>query len=183
MARAPKKAPPAKKGKAEAARRPAESKPKRKMGRPTSYTEEIAEKICILLAEGDSLLEICAAPDIPDYSTVMRWVITRDDFYKIYARAREAQPEAFLDRSLGDLRAAKTKDEIMAEARRLEALIRLAEKLAPKKYGNRLELAGSVEMKMTDDELESRAAELIRKAGARIAADGNGAAKEEEAAI
>ncbi|TIP12333.1 MAG: terminase small subunit protein, partial [Mesorhizobium sp.] len=36
------------------------------MARPTSFTQEIADRICEQLADGKSLRSICLADDMPD---------------------------------------------------------------------------------------------------------------------
>lgn len=63
-----------------------------KLGRPSSYTDEIAQAICDALttAEG-GLEEVCAKGGMPHASTVYRWLNDpeRDDFRELYTRARE----------------------------------------------------------------------------------------------
>jgi len=41
-----------------------------KLGRPTSYNDKMAEKICSLIAEGSSLRSICKRNEMPDKATV-----------------------------------------------------------------------------------------------------------------
>lgn len=60
------------------------------MGRPSSYTPEIAAEICERLAGGESLLEICEDDGYPGESTVRAWALEdREGFSAKYARARE----------------------------------------------------------------------------------------------
>ncbi len=42
------------------------------MGRPTTFTDELFDQICDRLANGEVLKQICADPDMPDRSTVLR---------------------------------------------------------------------------------------------------------------
>jgi len=42
-------------------------------GRPSLYSEEMAERICEGLREGMSLVKICSADNMPGRATVMRW--------------------------------------------------------------------------------------------------------------
>ena len=59
-------------------------------GRPSKYTEEIAEEICAKLASGTSLRDICQSEDMPEERTVRGWAM--DDvcgFFPRYARARD----------------------------------------------------------------------------------------------
>lgn len=72
------------------------------MGRPSAYTKEIGDKICESLAKGKSLNSICKAPDMPDDSTVYRWLLSTqnpdlDHFRDNYALAREIQYQRMAD--------------------------------------------------------------------------------------
>jgi hypothetical protein len=60
------------------------------MARPSSYTPEIGNLICELMAEGKGLRQVCEAEHMPSRNTVMRWVEANDVFRGQYARAREA---------------------------------------------------------------------------------------------
>ena len=59
-------------------------------GRPTEYSEGLAQKICAELAEGRSLRDVCSSDDMPGETTVRRWALEdREGFSAHYARARE----------------------------------------------------------------------------------------------
>jgi hypothetical protein len=69
--------------------------------RPTEYSADIAAAICVDLAEGRSLREICAAPDMPSPGTVRGWAAAdAGGFAAQYARAREALAEHLADEIL-----------------------------------------------------------------------------------
>jgi hypothetical protein len=77
------------------------------MGRPSSYTPELADEIakrCVM----KSLNAVCKADDMPAASTVYAWLIEHKEFSDKYARAREAR--AF--------RRAESVDGLMAKVRR-----------------------------------------------------------------
>lgn len=77
------------------------SKPKKVNGRPRIYTAKLAKVICQRLSKGESLRRICLDDDMPDASTVHRWVLEDEQgFYKQYARAREIQAENMFDEIL-----------------------------------------------------------------------------------
>ena len=61
-----------------------------KIGRPTKYSPEWAEGFCELLAQGQSVRQICSQPGQPDKSQVYRWLDENGDFRDQYARARGA---------------------------------------------------------------------------------------------
>lgn len=68
-----------------------------------AYSREIADEICAALAEGRTLREVCRTrragdPSFPAAPTVRWWVVNDNDgFAERYARAREAQAEAWSD--------------------------------------------------------------------------------------
>lgn len=43
---------------------------KRKLGRPTDYTKDMADKICEKIANGRSLRSICAEDGVPPMKTI-----------------------------------------------------------------------------------------------------------------
>lgn len=58
-------------------------------GQPTKRTPELIQEICLDMACGDSLLVVCQRPDMPGYSTVMRWCQNDDTLLETFDRARE----------------------------------------------------------------------------------------------
>jgi hypothetical protein len=122
-------------------------------GRPSEYTDEIADAISLRIADGESLRLICKDPRMPDRSTVFRWLASKREFRDQYARAREAQADILFDEILeiadntnGDVIEVKQADgSTMVRANhanvhraRLQVDARkwVASKLAPKKYGD-----------------------------------------------
>lgn len=71
-----------------------------KMGRPSIYTPELAEKICELIRDGVSERKICGMPGMPGWTTLNRWKLENPDFRNQSARAREASAEKFNDELL-----------------------------------------------------------------------------------
>lgn len=70
------------------------------MGRPSSYTPEIADEILHRLCDGESLRAITKDAHIPCFQTVYRWILDDDadhDFRERYARAREIQAANYAD--------------------------------------------------------------------------------------
>lgn len=64
-------------------------KSSRPVGRPTSYTPEIGERICAMIADGYSLEFVCYQRGLPCSDTVRQWKAKHPEFAAIYARARE----------------------------------------------------------------------------------------------
>ena len=45
----------------------------RRTGRPSKFTEKLAEEICRRLAEGEPFVKICRDDHMPNFSTIWRW--------------------------------------------------------------------------------------------------------------
>lgn len=121
-------------------------------GRPSSYTEQMANYICIRLAEGESLNKMCRDEDMPDKATVFRWLASNADFCDRYARARELQAETQFDQLIdivdqppelsyvtdkhGELVEVKFDSAYVAWMKlRVDTRKWTAARMAPKKYG------------------------------------------------
>jgi len=72
---------------------------KKKPGRPTIFTQRLADIICEWIALGQSLKKLCRQKKMPNNSTVMRWLANEEyaEFRDQYARAREAQADSMAD--------------------------------------------------------------------------------------
>ena len=55
---------------------------KRKTGRPTKYTKQLADKICELLSEGKSERKICKMPGMPARRTLLSWKEDNPEFLR-----------------------------------------------------------------------------------------------------
>lgn len=106
------------------------------MGAPSTFTEELAETICDLLGEGRSLRSICADEGMPAKFTVQRWLAANESFRAQYARARELQAEHFADEIIEIV---DTETDAAVARVRMDARKWAASKLAPKKYGDKIQ--------------------------------------------
>lgn len=131
------------------------------MGNTSTFTQDTADTICALLAEGQSLREICRADGMPSKTSVMRWLHAQPAFRDQYARAKtigiEAIAEDILDiadDATNDWMERKSAEDVNigwqfnGEAARrsqirIDARKWLLSKLAPKKYGDKVELEHS----------------------------------------
>ncbi len=113
-------------------------------GRPTAYNPEIEAEILQRLAAGESLRTICKAEHLPTDTTVRNWAIEdRAGFSSRYAHARNVGLDALAEETLEIAR----DDKIDPAGRRviLDTHKWFLSKMAPKRYGDRLELAGDKE--------------------------------------
>ena len=102
-------------------------------------------QIIARMCEGESLRAICRTAGFPTASAVIHWIGEDEGFAAQYARAREAQADALFDDLAEVAEAALTAESaVEVAARRLivdTTKWRLS-KIVPKKYGDKLELAG-----------------------------------------
>jgi hypothetical protein len=111
------------------------------LGRPSTFTQEIADEICERIIEGESLRRICAEDRMPNRSTILRWLDENDDFAAKYARAREFQGD-YMDDLILDAAAETDSENAPAQRVKIDAYKWRASKLKPKKYGDK-QLLGS----------------------------------------
>lgn len=75
---------------------------KKKMGAPTKYTQEMADRICKLISTNpDGLPTIIRNnPDLPDRQCIYNWLQEHRDFFDNYMRAKEQQAHLLADEVL-----------------------------------------------------------------------------------
>ena len=110
------------------------------MARPTKYIDSLADEICDRLSNGESLVAICKAPNMPNPSTVYRWLNANDSFCDMYARAREEQAETLADEIIA---ISDSCDDAQLGRLRVDARKWVAAKLKPRKYGDKVDLSSS----------------------------------------
>lgn len=137
-----------------------------KPGRPSAFTPDLATTICERIAAGESLRQMCETDaKMPHRDTVHAWLLEVGDpakkaFSDQYARARELQADTLFDQCLtiaddaksdyrevdsdGDGPAIQVVDhEHISRSRlRVDTRFKIAGKLAPKKYGDRVAVTG-----------------------------------------
>jgi hypothetical protein len=141
------------------------AKQKKKAGRPPIYGQETRDKICALLAEGLSLRSICRQDGMPAIALVLTWLRDEPAFLIQYTRAREAQADALAEDILEIADDGRNDwmeredpenpgynfngEHIQRSKLRVDARKWLASKMAPKKYGEKVETAhtGAVEVR------------------------------------
>jgi hypothetical protein len=67
------------------------------MGRPSKFSEKLFTDICVQIANGKGLVEICRAEGMPHRATVLRWLAGSEDLQKLYAQAHEQQADFYAD--------------------------------------------------------------------------------------
>jgi len=116
---------------------------KKPVGRPSDYNPENAILICEKIAAGMSLRDICSLENMPDKSTVFRWLYLSSEFKDLYACAREAQSEVYAQDMTDLADNCHLSPEAINKAKlQIDTRKWIASKLKPKKYGDNLTVKG-----------------------------------------
>lgn len=86
---------------------------------------------------------ICEAEEMPNRSTVIRWMAADDEFASKCARAREMQAD-LMDDLILETADASTPETAASDRVKISAYQWRASKLQPKKYGDKLDVNGSM---------------------------------------
>jgi hypothetical protein len=130
------------------------------MGRPSKFSDKLADKICERIADGESLRAICADKNVPGKRTVMTWLSRNENFRHQYAQAREEQADFYADEiiEIADNEADTNRARVRIDARKWKA-----SKMAPKKYGDYQRVHAKLEHDfsgLSDEELDRELAEF-----------------------
>ena len=127
------------------------------LGRPSTYTPELADLLCSYIAEGKSLRTICKIEDMPSMPTIFSWIRLYPEFLKQYEKAKEDQADAMVEEMLdiaddgtndwmenldkdGSVIGYKVNGEHVQRSRlRLDTRKWIASKLKAKKYGEKIQ--------------------------------------------
>lgn len=140
------------------------------MGRPSSYTPEIGSILCERIATGESLRAVCREEGMPSYTSVMRWARDNDEFREHYIRAREDQAHSDAD-EITDVRNMVLAGLLDPGAAKvvIDAMKWSAGKRAPKVYGDRIAIDGTLDLtSLPEAELNARIAAAAVAAGVRV---------------
>lgn len=137
-----------------------------KMGRPTLWTQELADEICGRIMLGEPVRQICLLEHMPCEASVYMWLARYRDFMEQYTRARRVQAERMADELLeiaddgrndwierensrtGEVYVVLNPEAAMRSKLRIDARRWLMGKYKPKKYGD---YAGRPENKKDSD--------------------------------
>ena len=146
---------------------------KRKQGRQSTYRKELGDEIVVRLASGQSLHSICKLEHMPHISTIYDWIRKEASFAEHYGRAREQAAHTLFDQMIDiaddtsrDLLAdGSANNGAIARARlQIETRARVAGKLAPKVYGERIEqLNQTVNIDSRSIVIEGRALDVAQR--------------------
>lgn len=165
------------------------------MGRPSTFSQAIADAICERIATGEPLTVICRSEGMPRWRTVYDWLDAHDQFSADFARARQIGFDAIAEEALGiantpceGIDVEEDADGTVVKRRRADALghrklqvetrLKLLAKWDPKRYGERVatELSGpnGGPIELSETERSARVAGLLALAQHRAAHDPDG---------
>lgn len=150
-----------------------------KVGRPSDYTDELAEIICLRLAEGESLRSVCSDDGMPSKQAVLRWLARNEEFRAQYVRAKEEGAEAIaeelfdiaddgsndwmekLDKEGNAVGYQLNGEHVQRSKLRIDTRKWYLSKIMPKKYGDRIQHDQRITITdITDEELDRKITEL-----------------------
>lgn len=127
-----------------------------KIGRPTTYTQELADTICAELALGKPLRTVCLIDGMPQAPTIFKWIREIEEFAKQYARAKEEATDAMAEEILaisdetdegqvitekGDGTTEIKREDMLGHRKlRIETRKWLMAKMKPKRYGDKMDM-------------------------------------------
>lgn len=139
--------------KPESSKAPPKKTPK-KNGRPSKYTDKLADRICQMIAQGQSVRSICAKKDMISMQTFFRWLRENDKFREQYARACEERSymhaediieiadnatNDYMEKLEGDGYIFNS-ENVQRSRLRIDTRKWLMSKLNPKVYGDKLDM-------------------------------------------
>lgn len=130
------------------------------------YSDEVAEEICLRLAEGEHLCEICNEENMPSRVTVFQWTRNKPEFAAKYRQARLDKVETWMDEIItiaddgrndwmekkkrnGEIEVVFDKENYGRSRLRIETRLRLAGKIASHLYGERLQTDVNIQNRTT----------------------------------
>jgi len=140
-------------------------------GRPSKYSQAIAEEMVQRLSEGEPLRQICRDAHMPEWRTVYDWMYRNENLSAAIAHARELGQDAIAEDIMREI--SEDPERILSEGggridsgyvqlikARAEIKLKLLAKWNPKKYGDRTVLAGDAQMPVV---VQSEATEELKE--------------------
>lgn len=155
----------------------------------TPWTQECEDEILERIARGQSVAKICEDDWLPSERAVYKKLDSNPDFVQRYLRARERQADRIFEECLviadsqeGDVIKVDGKDmpnhDYISRAKlRIDTRMRMAGKLRPKVYGDKIAIGGADDLPPV--RVESSAADILGPRLDAIASRTVGAAKPE----
>lgn len=104
--------------------------------RSDDFNEEVFSQILHRMENGEAVTAICRDQSLPEYSVFASWVNSSPERFHRYARARQIQADYYADETV---EIADNETNMIRARNRMDARRWFASKVAPKKYGDRIQ--------------------------------------------
>lgn len=106
----------------------------------TTFTKEIGDQFCALVADGKSMRSICTEEPFPSRVTIFQWMREQPEFAAQYDKARREGAHAMID----DVMEISDDPTLDPNDKRIRVDTRkwIAARVLPKAYGDKLALSG-----------------------------------------
>lgn len=134
---------------------------KHPVGRPSKYSQELADDVCSYLSTGESLRTVCTHKGMPEARTIFRWLREKEDFCQQYTRAKQEAADALAEEIIdiaddgtndymtitkGDYSYNVEDKEVTNRSKlRVETRKWIMAKMKPKKYGDKVDVTSGGE--------------------------------------
>lgn len=119
-------------------------------GRPSIYTQKLADQICERIADGESMRSISRDEKMPCMNTLFKWLREREDFVAQYAIAKDDAADSMVEDIL--LIADNEDQDVQRSKLMVDTRKWIASKLKPKKYGDRIHNEHSGNLTLTHEQ-------------------------------
>ena len=138
-----------------------------KNGRPSIYTEELAERVLSHFANGGTIPEMNADPALPSWTTLHRWKEADESFRTRYTRAREAGTHFIADAGFEAAKNAADRDGAASARVHLDGAKWLTSVMNPRRFTPQTHLpaVGLVSMEKVMETVARLRREALEQAG------------------
>lgn len=116
------------------------------------HQQKIADFVCKEIALGKGLRELARENEDVCQSTIYDWLNKYPEFAEQYTRAREEQADTHFDDIMRI--ADNTNQDVNDRRLRIDARKWVAGKLRPKKYGDKIDIGGNLNVRIGNDDAD-----------------------------
>ena len=150
----------------------------KKTGRPSSFTQAVADEIVERVSHGEPLAQVLRSPGMPGLTTWYDWCKARSDLSERIARAREAgydmiavealriadTPVEGVRRKVSEDGVELTHEDMLGHRRlQVETRLKLLAKWDPKRYGDKVAIGGADDLPAIQANVTLDAAEAYKR--------------------
>ncbi len=108
------------------------------MGRPTDYSDNLTDEICLRISDGRSVNSICGDGDMPSKAIIYRWLDKYPEFVDKYQRAMKQREDFHFDEMLDIADDVIPESAEVARAKlRIDTRKWVLSRMNPRKYGDK----------------------------------------------